>query len=73
MPIEAVLDTVDMSLRDVLDLKVGSRILLNASTNSDVKLVCGDLSMFTGKMGRKAGNIAIRISEKMEKERGPTP
>ncbi len=73
VPIEAVLDTVEMSLRQVLNLKVGSRVLLNANTNSDVKLVCGDLAMFAGKMGRKAGHIAIRISEKTDKERGHTP
>src|SRR5215469_10783815 len=73
VPIEAVLDTVEMSLRQVLNLKVGSRVLLNANTNSDVRLVCGDLAMFAGKMGRKAGHIAIRISEKTDKERGHTP
>lgn len=72
VPIEAVLDSVEMSLRDVLNLKVGSRILLNRDTGSDVHLVCGDLAMFSGKMGRKAGHIAIRIGEKMEKERGHT-
>jgi len=73
VPIEAVLDSVEMSLRDVLDLKIGSRILLNVGANSDVQLVCGDLAMFAGKMGRKGGHIAIRIGEKKEKERGHTP
>jgi flagellar motor switch protein FliM len=73
VPLEAVLDTVEMPLRAVLDLKVGSRILLNCNTNSDVHLVCGDLVMFSGKMGRKSNHIAIRVSEKMEKVRGHTP
>jgi flagellar motor switch protein FliM len=74
VPIEAVLDTVELPLRDVLELKVGSRILLNANINSDVGLVCGDLPMFSGKMGRRGGNIAIRITEKTEtKDRGRTP
>jgi flagellar motor switch protein FliM len=68
--IEAVLDSVDVPLRDVLNLKVGSRILLNANVNSDVKLVCGDRAMFTGKMGRKDGAIAVYITEKIEKDRG---
>ena len=31
------------------------------------RLVCGDLQMFIGKMGRKAGSIAVRVSEKIEK------
>ena len=74
VPIEAVLDTVELPLRDVLELKVGSRILLNATVNSDVGLVCGDLPMFSGKMGRRGGNIAIRITEKTEtKDKGRTP
>jgi flagellar motor switch protein FliM len=73
VPIEAVLDTVEMPLRDVLNLKVGSRVLLNVNANSDVHLVCGDLAMFAGKMGRKSGQIAIRISDKKDKERGQTP
>jgi flagellar motor switch protein FliM len=58
----------------VLALKVGSRIILNANINSDVGLVCGDLPMFSGKMGRRGGNIAVRITEKMEKkDKGRTP
>src|SRR5579863_2021215 len=67
VPIEAVLDTVEMSLRDVLELKVGSRILLNANVDSDVGLVCGDLPMFVGKMGRRSGNIAIQVQERIDK------
>jgi len=70
--IEAVLDSVEASLRDVLEWKVGSRVMLNADTDANVQLVCGDLPMFTGKMGRKAGNIAIRIVEKNDRNRGST-
>jgi flagellar motor switch protein FliM len=68
--IEAVLDKFDIPLRDVLEWKVGSRLLFNADTNADIGLVCGELPMFTGKMGRKAGNIAIRIVEKNDRNRG---
>jgi flagellar motor switch protein FliM len=68
--IEAVLDSIELPLRDVLNLKVGSHIRLNAHVNSDVKLVCGDRAMFTGKMGRKAGAIAVRITETVDKDRG---
>ena len=66
--IEAVLDTFEISLHDVMNWKVGSRVMLNANTHSDVGLVCGDLPMFTGKMGRKGGNIAVRIFEKHERK-----
>ena len=65
--IQAILDTVEMPLRQVLDWSVGTRIALNATVESDVRLVCGDLQMFIGKMGRKAGNIAVQVTEKIEK------
>jgi flagellar motor switch protein FliM len=68
--IEAVLDTVEVSLRDVLKLEIGSRIQLGVGADADIKLVCGGLPMFRGKMGRKGGAIAVRIAEKIEKERG---
>jgi flagellar motor switch protein FliM len=71
--IEAVLDRFEVSLTDVLNWKVGSRVMLNANPQSDVGLVCGDLPMFTGKMGRKHGNIAVRIFEKHDrKQQGVT-
>jgi flagellar motor switch protein FliM len=67
VPIAAVLDTVELPLRQVLEWQVGTRISLNATVESDVLLACGDLQMFRGKMGRKTGNIAICVSEKIEK------
>jgi len=67
VPIQAILDTVEMPLREVLDWHVGMRIPLTATVDSDVRLVCGDLQMFIGKMGRRAGNIAVQVSEKIEK------
>jgi len=66
--IRAVLDDFQLSLKDVLNWKVGTRLPLNATPVSDVELLCGDLLMFNGKMGRKGGNIAVRIEEKVEKK-----
>jgi flagellar motor switch protein FliM len=66
--IRAVLDDFQLSLKDVLDWKIGTRLPLNATPVSDVELLCGDLLMFNGKMGRKGGNIAVRIEEKVEKK-----
>jgi flagellar motor switch protein FliM len=60
---EAVLDRQVMTLREVIDLKVGSKIMLNATPDSSVELRCGDLPMFSGRMGRKGTHIAIRIDE----------
>jgi flagellar motor switch protein FliM len=68
--IDAVLDTFEASLRDVLDWKVGSRVMFGVDSQTDVELACGELPMFVGKMGRKGGNIAIRIVEKTDRNKG---
>lgn len=65
--LDAVLDEVVMSLNDVLNLKPGSRLLLNAQPESTIDMRCGNVSLFNGKMGRRSGNIAVRISQRLRK------
>lgn len=65
--LDAVLDEIVMPLNDVLNLKPGSRILLNAMPNSTIDMRCGNVSLFNGKMGRKGGSIAVRISHRLRK------
>jgi flagellar motor switch protein FliM len=64
VPLEAVLDTQILPLSRVLNLKVGSKLRLNASADSPVILRCGDQPMFVGKMGRRGSNIAIRVDSR---------
>jgi flagellar motor switch protein FliM len=66
--LEAVVDQQVMRLSDVFDLKVGSRIMFSASPESLVSLHCGNVPMYTGRMGRKGNQIAIKIEEKIEKK-----
>jgi len=61
--IDAVLDEQTVSLGDVIDWKVGSRLLLNANPDSEVTLRCGEVPMFSGKVGRRGRHIAIRIDQ----------
>jgi len=70
VPLQAVLDTFEYSLRDVINWQVGTRIPLNATPQSDIALLCGDVPMFSGRMGRKGGSIAVRIEEKVDRIRG---
>lgn len=65
MEIEAVLGGTVMTLDDVLNLSVGSQIMLKAEPGSDIELRCGEISLFKGKMGRKRGNMAVRIEQNM--------
>lgn len=64
VPLEAVLDTQILPLSRVLNMKVGSKLLLNAGPDSPVILRCGDQPMFVGKMGRRGNNIAIRVDQR---------
>jgi flagellar motor switch protein FliM len=65
--VKAVLDEIQLPLAEVLNLQVGSRIMLNAAPDSRVTLRCGDASLFVGSMGRKDGNIAIQVEDKAPK------
>ncbi len=68
VPLEAVLDTQILPLSRVLNLKVGSKILLNATPESPVILRCGDQPMFVGKMGKRGAHIAIRVDHRRRAE-----
>ena len=59
--IEAILDQITMSLKDVLNFQVGECLMLNAAPNSSVDLRCGGKNMFSGHMGRRGSYIAVRI------------
>ncbi len=65
--LEAVVDQQTMKLYEVFDLKVGSQILLSATPESLIELKCGDIPMYTGRMGRKGDRIAIRIEDRIER------
>jgi len=64
-----VLDQQTMTLGEIFDLKIGSQIPLSATPQSLVEVRCGDITMFKGNMGRRGDNIAVRIVEKVVKER----
>ncbi len=65
----AVLDRHMTSLKQVLNWKVGTRLLLDATPDSDVEMVCGDIPMFYGHMGRKNDFIAIQIEDKIKRQK----
>ena len=66
--LNAVLDQVEVPLRDVLQWTEGSRLELNCTPTSQIEMRCGDVAMFKGSMGRKASHIAVRLVEKMMRE-----
>jgi flagellar motor switch protein FliM len=65
VPIQAVLEEVELSLGDVLSWTEGTRLELNCDPTSKVQLRCGEVAMFDGHMGRRGSNIAVRIANKL--------
>ncbi|MFM8799012.1 MAG: FliM/FliN family flagellar motor switch protein, partial [Tagaea sp.] len=63
----AVLDDQVMTLQDVLDFKVGTRLMLNATSDSEVEVLCGPERLFKGRMGRRGQNVAVMIDRKINK------
>lgn len=64
--LEAVLDQHNVSLYDVMNLKVGSVLPLNTRADDEITLRCGDVSMLSGKIGRIGDNLAIQVENKID-------
>jgi flagellar motor switch protein FliM len=67
--IDAVLDELSTSLREVLAWEPGTRLVLNSFPNAPINLRCGAVAMFRGLMGQRNGNIAIKIEGRIQKDR----
>lgn len=67
--IEAVLDERNISLGEVVDLKIGSTILLDVTPEDPVKLKCGGVPLTTAQVGRIGDKIAIAINEDIKQFR----
>lgn len=65
--LNAVLDRIHLPLSQVLKWEVGTEIFLNATSETPVKAACGDIDVFEGRMGRKNGNVSIKIEKVMLK------
>jgi len=63
MEVRAVLDEQQISLKRVLNLKVGDTIMLNTGPDDSVELRAGSVSLTRGFMGRRNQQIAIRVDQ----------
>jgi len=64
--VEAVLDERKISLGEVVDLKIGSTIMLDVTPDDPVKVKCGGVSLTTAQVGRLGDKIAIAINENIQ-------
>lgn len=65
--LEAIMDEEVMSLKDVMDLKIGQTLVFNKLPTDDVILKCGDVPMFSGSIGRSGKHIAIQLNRAAER------
>jgi flagellar motor switch protein FliM len=63
LDIEAILDERKISLGEVVDLKIGSTILLDVSPDDPVQLKCGGIALTTAQVGRVGNKMAVAINE----------
>ncbi|MCA0451529.1 MAG: flagellar motor switch protein FliM [Proteobacteria bacterium] len=63
--LEAVLDERKISLGEVVDLKIGSTILLDIAPSDPVRIKCGGVPLTTAQVGRVGDKIAVAINENL--------
>ncbi len=67
--LQAILGEKAVSLQEMLNWKVGTRIFFNTRINDELEMRCGDFAMFKGPVGHKQGNIAVRIEKYIPPEK----
>lgn len=65
--IQACLKEQMINLGEISKWQKGSFLNLDMETNSDITLVCGDVPLLSGTMGRKSDKIVIKIKGKADK------
>ena len=65
--IKAVLKETEARLSDISGWHKGSFLPLDMPPQDPVEIVCGDVPLFSGTMGRKDEHVVIRIDRKAEK------
>ena len=61
--LQAVLGEKVVSLGDMLNWKIGTRIMFNTNTEDELELRCGHVPMFKGPVGQKQSQIAVQIDK----------
>jgi flagellar motor switch protein FliM len=65
--VDAVLFEREMSLAQMLDLKIGQTLLFDVGPKDPVTLKCGGITMTEGVIGRVGESISVRVSKNLKK------
>ncbi len=67
--LDAVLDEQVLPLKNIMNLKVGDTLLLSATSESQVEMRCGGITMLTGLVGRAGSAMAVQVEKKLKEQR----
>ena len=70
LDIQACLKELQVDLGTIAKWEKGSFLDLEMNKNSDISLICGDVPLLSGTMGRKGDKIVIKVKGKAEKKNG---
>lgn len=65
--INAILKNIKVNFGEMAKWQKGSFLSLDMNPNDDITLVCGDIPLLVGSMGRKSNHVVIRVKGKAEK------
>lgn len=65
--LSAVLDEFTAKLGDVINLKTGQVLMLNAQSGAPVSVRCGSVPLFEASMGKKNNRVAVKIERKISR------
>jgi flagellar motor switch protein FliM len=66
--IDAILSKKDMKLGDLMDMKVGTTVMLEAEQGDDILLQCDGVKIGDGKLGCVGDNMAISLNDGIKKQ-----
>lgn len=67
--LDAVLEERTVGLTEVLNLRAGSVIRLNATPDSAVRLRCGRVPVLSGRVGRVGDRIVVKVEERVDRRK----
>lgn len=66
--IKAVIKETNALLSDISSWKKGSFFPLEIAPDENISIICGDVPLFNGVMGRKEDNVVVKINGKADKK-----
>ena len=65
LPLTAVLDEQKMSLKDIINIRVGETLHLKCGPDAEVEIRSGEVSLATGRLGRSGTRYAVRVERNL--------